>query len=217
MIWFSSSLYFPLSFIFIFIFTMSINSIVPINPSRISISQISYPPPTLTKPHIWYSNTADLFVTICGVLFGLHRAYFNHLQYFQTIMDNIKPGQLMPQGNVPLYPIPFNDLNPLLFHQFLQFFYHTSKFCGTKWDWGDIQDISINWYLHQQTAIATWKLVDICWHPFPYPKAHVTRVHQLSHSKLTTMKMVTTLPWHWFFWWLWWRCIYWGQLILVRE
>ena len=162
----SSSLYSAHSFVFIFIFTMSINSIVPINPSRISISQIPYPPPTLTKHHIWYSNTADLFVTICGALFGLHRAYFNHLQHFQMIMDTIKPGQLMAQGNVPLYPIPFDDLNPLLFHQFLQFFSHMPKFCRTKWDWEDIWDISIDWYLPQQTAIATWKLVDICWHSF---------------------------------------------------
>ena len=109
----SSSFHFPLSFIFIF--TMSINSIVPINPSRILISQIPYPPPILTKHHIWYSDTDDLFITICGVLFGLHRAYFNHSQNFQTIMDTIKPGQL-------LHPIPFNDLDPLLFHWFLQFF-----------------------------------------------------------------------------------------------
>ena len=60
----------------------------------------------------------------------------------------------MARGSVPLYPIPFDDLDPLLFHQFLQFFYHTSKFCGTKQDWEDIRDISIDWYLPQQTAIA---------------------------------------------------------------
>ena len=111
---------------------MSINSIIPINPSRMSISRIPYPPPILTKHHIWYSDTANLFVTICGVLFGLHRAYFNHLQYFQIIMDTVEPGQLMAQGSIPLYPIPFDDLNPLPFHRFLQFFYYTLKFCGTK-------------------------------------------------------------------------------------
>ena len=164
---------FPLIFFFLyykrwtgfhlpFIFNMSINSIIPINPSRMSISWIPYPPPILTKHHIWYSDTANLFVTICRVLFGLHRAYFNHSQYFQTIMDTVEPGQLMAQGSVPLYPIPFDNLNPLPFHWFLQFFYHTSKFCGTKQDWEDIWDISINWYLPQQTAIAIWKLVEIC-------------------------------------------------------
>ena len=60
----------------------------------------------------------------------------------------------MAQGSIPLYPIPFDDLDPLPFHQFLQFFYHTLKFCETKRDWEDIQDISIDWYLPQQTAIA---------------------------------------------------------------
>ena len=43
---------------------------------------------------------------------------------------------------------------------------HTSKFCGTKWDWEDIRDISIDWYLPQQTAIAIWKLVEIHLHSF---------------------------------------------------
>ena len=140
---------------------MSINSIIPINPSRMMISQIPYPPPTLTKHHIWYSDTANLFVTIRGILFSLHRAYFNHSRYFQTIMYTVEPEQLMAWGSVPLYPIPFDDLDPLPFHQFLQFFYHAAKFCGTKQDWEDIWDISIDWYLPQQTAIAIWKLVDI--------------------------------------------------------
>ena len=126
---------------------MSINSIIPINPSRMTISRIPYPPPILTKHHIWYSDTANLFITICGILFGLYRAYFNHSRYFQTIMDMVEPGQPMAQGSIPLYPIPFDDLDLLLFQQFLQFFYHTSKFCGTKRDWEDIRDISIDWYL----------------------------------------------------------------------
>ena len=130
------------------------------------ISRIPYPPPILTKHHIWYSDTANLFITIHGILFGLHRAYFNHSRYFQTIMDIVKPEQLMAWGSVPLYPIPFDDLNPLPFHRFLQFFYHTAKFCGTKRDWEDIRDISIDWYLPQQTAIAIQKLVKIHWHSY---------------------------------------------------
>ena len=81
-------------------------------------------------------------------------------------MDTVKPGQPMAQGSIPLYPIPFDDLDPLSFQRFLQFFYHTSKFCGTKQDWEDIQDISINWYLPQQTAITIQKLVKIRWHSF---------------------------------------------------
>ena len=145
---------------------MSINSIIPINPSRMTISRIPYPPPILAKHHIWYSDTANLFIMIRGVLFGLHRAYFNHSRYFQTIMDMVEPGQPMAWESVPLYPIPFDDLDPLSFQQFLQFFYHTSKFCGTKRDWEDIWDISIDWYLPQQTAIAIWKLVEIRWHSF---------------------------------------------------
>ena len=81
-------------------------------------------------------------------------------------MDTVEPEQLMARGSIPLYPIPFDDLDPLPFHQFLQFFYHTAKFCGTKRDWEDIWDISIDWYLPQQTAIAIRKLVEIHWHSF---------------------------------------------------
>ena len=35
-----------------------------------------YPPPVLTKHPVWYSLDADFFISIQGVLYGLHWRYF---------------------------------------------------------------------------------------------------------------------------------------------
>ena len=73
-------------------------------------------------------------------------------------MDTVKPGQHISQGSQPLYPIPFNDLDPLSFHHFLQFFYHTPKFCGTKQDW-KTSEISLLTGIY----LNTWQLLYEIW------------------------------------------------------
>ena len=113
---------------------MSIFKLLPIRPSRRTVSHIPYPPPILTKHHTWYFNDADFFISIHGILFGLHHAYFSQSRYFQSIMDVAKPEQPVPKGSQALYPIPFNDLNQLSFTHFLSFFYRPNNFAGTKRD-----------------------------------------------------------------------------------
>ena len=144
------------------------------------VSHIPYPPPILTKYHTWYSVDTDLFISICGILFGLHRTYFCQSHYFQTIMDIAEPRQPMPKGSQALYPLPFDDLDQLSFTRFLSFFYQPRNFVGTKWDWKNIHDYCINWYLPEHTAIATRKLIGIWYSSFTYTKRQALRAISLS-------------------------------------
>ena len=140
---------------------MSIFTLLPIRPSRRTVSHIPYPPPILTKHHTWYSNDADFFISIHGILFGLHCAYFLQSCYFQSIMDVTKPERPVPKGSQALYPIPFNDLNQLSFTCFLSFFYHPNNFASTKRDWENIRDYCIDWYLPEHTVITMQKFIKI--------------------------------------------------------
>ena len=115
---FSLWTFLPLIQTFLFYFPMSIFTLLPIRASRRTVSCISYPPPILTKHHTWYFNNANFFISIHGIMFGLHCAYFSQSCYFQSIMNVAEPEQPVPKGSQALYPIPFNDLNQLSFTHF---------------------------------------------------------------------------------------------------
>ena len=144
------------------------------------ISHTPYPPPILAKHHTWYAVDTDLFISICGILFGLHRAYFCQSRYFQTIMDIAEPEQPVPKGSQALYPLPFDNLDQLSFTQFLSFFYQPHNFVGTKQDWKSIHDYCIDWYLPEHTVIATRKLIEIQYSSFTYDKRQTLRAVSLS-------------------------------------
>ena len=115
----------PLIQTFLFYSPMSIFTLLPIPPSRRTVSRIPYPPLILTKHHTWYSNDADFFISICGILFGLHHTYFSQSCYFQSIMDVAKPEWPAPKGSQALYPIPFNCYN----FSHILYFSFTLSFC----------------------------------------------------------------------------------------
>ena len=146
------------------------------------VSHTPYPPPILAKHHTWYSADADLFISICGILFGLHRAYFCQSRYFQTIMDIAEPKRPMPKESQALYPLPFDDLNQLSFTRFLSFFYQPRNFVGTKRDWKNIHDYCIDWYLPEHTVIATHKLVEMQYSSFTYAERQTLRAVSLSYE-----------------------------------
>ena len=161
---------------------MSIFTLLPIWPSRRTVSHIPYPPPILTKHHTWHSVDADLFISIHGILFRLHWAYFS--QYFQSIMDVAQPKQPMPKGSQALYPIPFNDLNQLSFTHILSFFYHPNTFTGTKWDWENIRDYCIHWYLPEHMVITTCKLIKIWYSSFTHTERQALQAVNLSYEMI---------------------------------
>ena len=45
-----------------------------------------YPPPVLSKHPVWYSLDADFFISIRGVLYGLHWRHFQNSPLFQEII-----------------------------------------------------------------------------------------------------------------------------------
>ena len=164
--------------------SMSIFTLLPIQPSKRTVSHIPYPPPILTKHHIWYSNDANFFISICGILFGLYRTYFLQSCYFQFIMDVAEPKQPVPKRSQALYPIPFNNLNQLSFTCFLSFFYHPNNFAGTKWDWKNIQDYCIDWYLPEHMAITTQKIIKIWYNSFTHTKRQALQRVSLSYEMI---------------------------------
>ena len=146
------------------------------------VSHTPYPPPILAKHHTWYSVDANLFISICEILFGLHHAYFCQSRYFQTIMDIAEPKRPVPKESQALYPLPFDDLDQLSFTRFLSFFYQPHNFIGTKQDWKNIHDYCIDWYLLEHTAIATCKLVQIRYNYFTYAKRQTLQAISLSYE-----------------------------------
>ena len=173
---------------------MSIFTLLPIWPSRRTVSQIPYPPPILTKHHTWYSNDADFFISIHGILFGLHHAYFSQSRYFQSIMDVAKPEWPVPKGSQALYPIPFDDLNQLSFTHLLSFFYRPNNFASTKQNWENIRDYCIDWYLPEHTAIMTQKLIEIWYNFFTHTERQALWRVSLSYEMIN------------------WQCQYWWWL-----
>ena len=157
------------------------------------VSCTPYPPPILAKHHTWYSVDTNLFISICGILFGLHCTYFCQSCYFQTIIDVAEPEQPMSKGSQALYPLPFDDLNQLSFTRFLSFFYQPHNFIGTKWDWKNIRDYCIDWYLPEHTAIATCKFIKIQYSSFTYAKRQTLRVINLSYEMVQRQRH----HWHW--------------------
>ena len=158
------------------------------------VSHTPYPPPILAKHHTWYSTDANLFISICRILFGLHRAYFCQSCYFQTIMDIAEPKWPMPKGSQALYPLPFDDLDQLSFTWFLSFFYQPHNFVGTKRDWKNIHDYCIAWYSLEHMVIATHKLVEIWYSSFTYAKRQTLWAVSLSYEMV---------QWQWHHWcWL---------------
>ena len=130
---------------------MSIFTVSPIQLSRQMVSHTPYPPPILAKHHTWYSADADLFISICRILFGLHCAYFCQSRYFQTIMDVAEPEWPMPKGSQALYPLPFWWSRPTLLYTIPLIFLSTSQF---RWHQTGLEKYT--WLLHRLVSTGTY-------------------------------------------------------------
>jgi hypothetical protein len=83
-----------------------------------------YPPAILIKHHVWFLPTADLFISLNGILYGIHQSYFDQSPLFQEI---IHYGEADGIGTDPHYPIPFNTLKKEIFDDFLYLLYFSVK------------------------------------------------------------------------------------------
>jgi hypothetical protein len=119
-----------------------------------------YPPPILTKHHTWYLHDADLFISIRGTLYGIHRRRLEDSILFQEVL---RYGQNHLIRVIPIHPIPFDDLKKEIFDHFLILLY-----CGTttlnhltKNDLVDVKRLCIDWYLPHQTSMIIRRLCEI--------------------------------------------------------
>jgi hypothetical protein len=79
-----------------------------------------YPPAILVKHHTWFLPAADLFISLDGILYGIHQSYFNQSLLFQKI---IQYGETNGIGINPHHPIPFDMLKKEIFNDFLHLLY----------------------------------------------------------------------------------------------
>ena len=119
-----------------------------------------YLPPVLTKHPVWYSLDADFFISLRGVLYGLHWRYFQNSPLFQEIIAH-REKQLV--GLLPRHPIPFDILKNDLFNHFLVLLYHGSFKLNhlTRDDWIDLKQPCVDWYFPGQTAIIIRKFANL--------------------------------------------------------
>jgi hypothetical protein len=79
-----------------------------------------YPPAILIKHHTWFLPMANLFISLVGILYGVHQSYFNQSPLFQEI---IQYGENNEIGTSPTCPIPFDTLKKEIFNDFLHLSY----------------------------------------------------------------------------------------------
>jgi hypothetical protein len=89
-----------------------------------------YPPPILVKHHTWFLFDANLFISLDGVLYGIHQFYFNQSPLFQEI---IHYGEANKISINPLHPIPFDTLKKDILDNFLYILYFGIKQLGLLW------------------------------------------------------------------------------------
>jgi hypothetical protein len=87
-----------------------------------------YPLAILVKHHVWFLPAADLFISLNGILYGIHRSYFDQSPLFQEI---IHYGEADGIGTDPHYPIPFDTLKKEVFDDFLYLLYFSVGMTGT--------------------------------------------------------------------------------------
>jgi hypothetical protein len=80
----------------------------------------SYPAAILVKHHMWFFSNADLFISLDGVLYGVHQFYFDQSPLSQEI---IYYGEANKIGVIPLHPISFNTLKKRILDNFLHILY----------------------------------------------------------------------------------------------
>ena len=105
-----------------------------------------YPPPMLVKHPILYWDDANLFISVRGMLYGLHQQFFiPHSTFFITILNRIDPCRTAPRGTLPSLPIPFDKLSYLRFEEFITLLYNLNRFYGDEDRWKRIHQLATYW------------------------------------------------------------------------
>jgi hypothetical protein len=111
-----------------------------------------YPPAILVKHHVWFFPAPNLFVSLNGILYGVHQSYFDQSLLFQEV---IYYGRADGIGTDPYYPIPFDTLKKEIFDNFLHLLYFSIKRLEQlpRENWINIKRLSMNWHFPHVTAL----------------------------------------------------------------
>jgi hypothetical protein len=111
-----------------------------------------YPPAILVKHHVWFLPAADLFISLNGILYGVHQSYFDQSPLFQEV---IHYGRVDGIGTDPHYPIPFNTLKKEIFNDFLHLLYFGVERLEQlpRERWINIKQLSMDWHFPHVTAL----------------------------------------------------------------
>jgi hypothetical protein len=111
-----------------------------------------YPPTILVKHHTWFLPTADLFISLNGILYSIHQSYFEQSPLFQEILQY---GEDKEIGINPCYPIFFDTLKKEIFNDFLHLLYLRTKQLEylNREDWVNIKCLCTDWHFPYLTAL----------------------------------------------------------------
>ena len=95
-----------------------------------------YPPSIFIKHRHWYLPQADVFFSIRGTLFGVHRqVFYRRSTFFRSILNTIDQTTGYPRGLRPSRPIPFDDMFENEVIPFLTFLYKPNELCANLEGW----------------------------------------------------------------------------------
>jgi hypothetical protein len=111
-----------------------------------------YPLAILVKHHVWFLPAADLFISLNGILYGVHQSYLDQSLLFQEI---IHYGEADGIGTDPHYPIPFDTLKKEIFDDFLHLLYFGIERLEqlSRENWINIKRLSMDWHFPHITAL----------------------------------------------------------------
>jgi hypothetical protein len=122
-----------------------------LNPVIYPFTDIFYPPPILVKHHVWFLPVADLFISLNGVLYGVHQSYFKQSPLFQEVLQYGRDKEI---GINPCFSIPFNTLKKEIFNDFLHLLYFGAERLEylNREEWYNIKQLSMDWHFPRLTA-----------------------------------------------------------------
>jgi hypothetical protein len=111
-----------------------------------------YPPAILVKHHVWFLPATNLFISLNGILYGIHQSYFDQSPLFQEV---IHYGRANGIGTDPYYPIFFDTLKKEILDNFLYLLYFGIEQLKQlpRENWINIKQLSMNWHFSHVTAL----------------------------------------------------------------
>jgi hypothetical protein len=126
-----------------------------------SVFAAIYPPPTFVKHPIFWNDDADLFLSIRGLVFGVHRHLFRQSLSYHDIFEKAEEDYFIPRGEALFHPLPFDNLPEETLIDFLYLLYDEESFDTTTIQWKRIRRLSVDWGFTHQASVAITTLLTL--------------------------------------------------------